>query len=147
VASGEQTVEMLQIQWTASSVEAIQISGLTIHGSGTGNEAVDVGLVFLADDSNGNGVFNAATDFVIAAAAYSSDDGAVSFIFSRTISGSGRDVEKRRGGAFRIGILQAREDRRILALEPDRHVRLPLDAPRDLPRDGEFRSAKSGNGA
>ncbi|MBI2930591.1 MAG: hypothetical protein HYY16_02980 [Planctomycetes bacterium] len=85
VAEGEQTVEMLQIQVNTSSVEAVRVTDLVVHGSGTGNESTHITSAFLADDSNRDGLFNAGIDTVLANGAYSADDGTVGFAFDVVI--------------------------------------------------------------
>jgi hypothetical protein len=86
VATSEQTVEMLQLRLVVSSVEAVRVTGLTAHASGTGNDAADVASVFLVEDLNQNGVYNAGIDPVLASGSYGGDNGTVTFALSRTFT-------------------------------------------------------------
>ncbi len=85
IAPAEQTVEVLQVRLTASSVEAVRVTGLAVHASGTGNDLNDVATVFLSLDANGNGVFNAGVDSVIATGTYAADNGTATFALNETI--------------------------------------------------------------
>ncbi|MBI2931486.1 MAG: hypothetical protein HYY16_07525, partial [Planctomycetes bacterium] len=82
IRAAEQTVEVMQFQVRASSIEAITATGLVVRASGSGDDADHIGNVFLARDLNGNGVFNAGTDPVLDASTYALDDGTASFSFS-----------------------------------------------------------------
>ncbi|MBI2933480.1 MAG: hypothetical protein HYY16_17690, partial [Planctomycetes bacterium] len=96
IALNEQTVEMAQLELNASSVEAVRVTALQVHGSGTGNDRDDIATVYLARDANGNGVFNAGIDAVLAVASgsppYSADDGIAAFAFDEIIPAGTRQT-------------------------------------------------------
>ncbi|MBI2931957.1 MAG: hypothetical protein HYY16_09920, partial [Planctomycetes bacterium] len=85
MAAGEQTVEMLQLRMITSSVEDVAVTGLTVHASGSGDDALHIGNVFLAYDANDNGIFNAGDDPVLGAGTYPADNNSIVFAPNTTI--------------------------------------------------------------
>ncbi|HYF01483.1 MAG TPA: Ig-like domain-containing protein, partial [Planctomycetota bacterium] len=73
VAANEQTVEMLQARLSASSVEDVSVLNVVLRASGTGDPVSGLSNVFLVEDRNGNGVFNAGIDRFIASGAFAAD--------------------------------------------------------------------------
>jgi hypothetical protein len=75
------TVEgVFQVQLTASSVENLDVTSLTVNGSGTGDDATEIVGVTLWRDLNENGFVDIGTDTIIQAAqVFGADDGTVVF--------------------------------------------------------------------
>jgi hypothetical protein len=86
ISASEQTVEMTQIRFAASSVEAVQVTNLVVRAAGSGNDLTDLALVYLAIDLNGNGIFNAGSDPIIGSGSFSADNGTASFAMTQTIA-------------------------------------------------------------
>ncbi|KAA3616963.1 MAG: T9SS C-terminal target domain-containing protein [Calditrichaeota bacterium] len=65
--------EMMQFRLTASSIEGIDVTGLTITHQGSGNPATDVVTngVQLVRDVNNNGVYDSGTDNILTSTSFS----------------------------------------------------------------------------
>lgn len=78
--------EMVQFKLTANG-EDIIFNDITLIASGTGNDAIDISLVILATDANGNGNFDPGSDMVLERDIYPADNGQLRFnSFAHTIS-------------------------------------------------------------
>lgn len=82
-------VPMLQLRVEAT-FEPITVTGLTLVGSGTGNELSDLSQAQLYVDTDDDGVLDPVGDLPLgAAAAFSANDGAVSFTFPGRVLAAG----------------------------------------------------------
>jgi predicted phage tail protein len=70
-----------QINLVASSIEGVDITSLRVWGVGSGDEQMDLALVTLVYDADGNGV-NGLGDSTIGTGTYTSNNGTVTFTFS-----------------------------------------------------------------
>ncbi|MHC5079195.1 MAG: fibronectin type III domain-containing protein [Planctomycetota bacterium] len=112
---GTTGVPLLHLALTAGSVEPIALTGLTVTGLGTGNEATEIAGVSLYLDSDGDGIFNPTLDSLLAGPeVFLADDGAIPFTFFRVIPASGRETVfviadlatgATAGSTFRVGVL------------------------------------------
>jgi hypothetical protein len=75
---GATNVPMLQLGLAAGSGGAVNVTGLTLQGSGSGNELLGVMQVRLWEDANGDGVAAGETE-LDTAQTYTVDDGTVTF--------------------------------------------------------------------
>ncbi|MCZ6602929.1 MAG: integrin alpha, partial [Planctomycetota bacterium] len=73
---GHTDVAVLQILLLAGE-SSIDVTGLRLHASGTGDDALGIGEVRLFRDQTGDGVLDAGDTLLVAAGGFSSDDGAV----------------------------------------------------------------------
>jgi len=65
-------VQMLNLKFTPLIDENILIERLTVHASGSGDDAIDISSVKLYRDANDNGVFDASADIELTTAEPSS---------------------------------------------------------------------------
>ncbi len=73
-------VPMLQFSLTASAVEAVRMTSLTLRASGSADDALAISTVHLYRDVDGNGLVDGATDTALGVAqSYTSDNGTVIF--------------------------------------------------------------------
>ncbi len=86
VPNSVQDLEMLQLQLSATSAESLEVQSITIKGSGSAVENVDVDSVYLAVDLNTNGVYDLGVDEVASQKyAFAADNGTVVISLSDTL--------------------------------------------------------------
>jgi hypothetical protein len=87
---GATNVPMMQLGLAAGSGGAVDVTDLTVHGSGTGNEFLGVLQVRLWDDANGDGVASVGETELGTGQTYMMDDGSVTFSgFTVSLSAGG----------------------------------------------------------
>ncbi|MFN7133977.1 MAG: hypothetical protein ACK4N5_18010, partial [Myxococcales bacterium] len=73
-------LSMLQFSLSASTVENVTVTSITLRGSGSGNDESAIAAVKLYRDVNGNGLLETSTDVQLGGISkYSADNGTVSF--------------------------------------------------------------------
>jgi hypothetical protein len=73
------TTAVSQIELTAGTVEDVQVTAITFHAAGTGDDSVDLSTVSLYIDNGTTAGVLDASDTLISAGNYSSNDGTASF--------------------------------------------------------------------
>jgi len=74
---------VLQLQLSASSAETLLVTQVVFKGSGTGNEATEISAVWLYDDLNNNGSYDAGVDTALTTSqTFSADNGTATFTMS-----------------------------------------------------------------
>ena len=87
-----QDVELLQVRLTAGPEEDIDILDITFTASGSGDDAGDLASVRLYSDDDSDGLLDPAETPIGGSAAFSGDDGTVTFTTTgRTIAASGSE--------------------------------------------------------
>jgi hypothetical protein len=76
---GEMNVVLAQFTLRASSLESVNVSSLTLTGSGTGNEAIDVSGVSLHRDVNRDGALDGGDVPIGTGTVFSADNGTLTF--------------------------------------------------------------------
>lgn len=72
--NGDPYNEMLQIMFGVNNTEAVRVDSITLKASGTGNDVTGISSVFLAVDSNANGIYDSG-ESVLTSGTYSQDNG------------------------------------------------------------------------
>jgi uncharacterized UPF0146 family protein len=119
-AANATSVEMLQLRLTASGVENISVTGITLTASGSGDDLQDINGtgagISLYNDVNNDGILDGGDTQFDIERTYSANDGTVTFSFSATIGASSSqnwlvvydfDGDASIGETFRTGIFNA----------------------------------------
>jgi len=80
IADAEVIISHILLEAVGS--DDVSISSITLNATGTGNDLVDISLVEIFLDVNGNDDFDSGTDALIGSGTYDSDDGQLSVSFS-----------------------------------------------------------------
>jgi len=54
--------------------EAVELNGITLKASGTGDDRADISRIDIVNDKNGNGAYDPATDVIVATGTYQADN-------------------------------------------------------------------------
>lgn len=79
IVSTTQNVAILQFVASASSIEDVGISSLTILATGSGNDQTDIASVLLVEDANADGAYTNGIDTLIGTQSYNANNGTVTF--------------------------------------------------------------------
>ena len=84
IGANEEKLEMLQLALSASYAETLWVRSLKIRADGTADEAADIDSVYLYDDLNDNGAYDAGVDTALtkSAAEYTVNNDTVRYVFT-----------------------------------------------------------------
>lgn len=86
IDAAEKGLILLHIKAELQGTSTVYISQIRIHATGTADESVDVDTLFLYFDANGSEDFEQSSDYQIAAGAFHTDDGYVTFMLSQPVA-------------------------------------------------------------
>jgi len=82
---GEPNNVMLQFAITANPAEGVNVSNIQLTASGTGDETTGISNVIIAEDTNGNGLYEATTDTLWGQGTYAADNGILNIATSEVV--------------------------------------------------------------
>ncbi len=83
IANEQNNISMMQVKLLASDAENLYLNSFTVKTNGTADDAAGISAVYLADDLNGNGVYDTGVDSLLTTArTFDSDNDTIKFPFS-----------------------------------------------------------------
>ena len=85
ISADQKGLVLLHILMEVEGRSAVYVSQITVHATGSADEATDVDTLYLYCDMDGSQDFDVASDYLIAAGNFNTDDGYVTFVFPQPV--------------------------------------------------------------
>jgi len=85
ISADQKGLVLLHILMQVEGQSPVYVSQITVHATGSADEATDVDTLYLYYDMDGSQDFDVASDYLIAAGAFNTDDGYVTFVLSQPV--------------------------------------------------------------
>jgi len=85
ISADQKGLVLLHILMEVQGQSPVYVSQITLHATGSADEVTDVDTLYLYFDTNGSQDFEVASDYLIAAGTFNTDDGYVTFVLSQPV--------------------------------------------------------------